>query len=422
MKLPTNCPIGSRGHHALYYYVTLASLYLFIWPRLKCTVMLIPRDVPYTRIKGITDSSKCESCVGDKSDSVNRFNDLGDRAVLVSELRRLRDQITALADSLDTYVVGGAGAAGLASGQLSQSNKSAGNEGLERGKEFDPLNTTRQSTAISSAEDTDGYVLARKPTSATNNDASMYGTAISSFNPSQLSDDWRSRKGSPTPDFPSVGVGKTELSRSMTPSNVHAPPVQDNASHQPRPNSVLSGVPVPPGPYAQPLSTSSSSTAPPYFTAPSDSSSSQFSNFSKDQTKPTPPAPFTGTVGQSQPLFAPGTNFSVGGDLNTHSSLQSATTISQPPMPPHPTALSDIGGALVACGPPTMGPYGRHAAPGRPGGNLVGPPAPPPPNRFMFSPSTYQPQQQQQQQQPDQVGSNRSARTFFKCSPILSTE
>ncbi|VDP94908.1 unnamed protein product [Echinostoma caproni] len=54
------------------------------------------------------------------------LSEVGDRAALVQALRRLRDQITSLADSLDTYALSNSASMGNAS--LQQQTLKSGSE------------------------------------------------------------------------------------------------------------------------------------------------------------------------------------------------------------------------------------------------------------------------------------------------------
>ncbi|TPP65278.1 hypothetical protein FGIG_06192, partial [Fasciola gigantica] len=64
-------------------------------------------------VKGSSESTKLN---GDKSESDQCLFEVGDRAALVQALRRLRDQITSLADSLDVYAVSNTISTGAATG------------------------------------------------------------------------------------------------------------------------------------------------------------------------------------------------------------------------------------------------------------------------------------------------------------------
>ncbi|KAF8564133.1 hypothetical protein P879_09291, partial [Paragonimus westermani] len=325
--------------------------------------------------KGITDCSKVDSYVGNKIDPEIRPSDLGDRPTLVRELRRLRDHITALVDSLDTYsssgndMVCGAGAAGFSPNHIPQSNK----QRLDRNKEFDPLNANRQQSTAQLSEEIESSALSRQP--GFPEDVSLNAPADR---------DSFSITGGIAADRGPTNVPSSGEIRSLTPATLPTSPQGETAAQVSRPHSVLgSGLPPPAG-LSQVPSIPLSNVQPPFYTAPRETPA-QYFNFPNDPAKSfPPPVSATSTIPQSQPAVP----------LPTH---QSSGDRSQVPFgPPSSTGPSLIpsqlgtqmthGASMPASGPPTMGPYGRHvnATSGRPNGAMM---TPPPPIGSLFAPS-----------------------------------
>ncbi|GAA52344.1 protein TFG [Clonorchis sinensis] len=225
-------------------------------------------------VKGGTENSRLDSCVGDKSDWDNRQFDIQDRSSLVLELRRLRDHITALADSVDSIVVSGAGTGGVGIGVGLRSQTGVlGTEHLERHKEFDPLGASQKKPVFGSDEHNASQ--ARQSVLHENGgDGLLKSTAPSQDVPP--TDPWTGQKPLSTmADFPTVGVSQAESG--------HFQPEMSSVLGQ-RPKSVTNEV-VSSSTLSQPPGVT-----PPYYTAPREPPS-QFVAYQKDQTKPSPPLP-----------------------------------------------------------------------------------------------------------------------------------
>ncbi|KAF5405328.1 hypothetical protein PHET_01063 [Paragonimus heterotremus] len=318
-------------------------------------------------VKGITDCSKIDSYVGDKSDHETRLSDLGDRLTLVRELRRLRDHITALVDSLDTYsssandTVCGAGAAGFSCNHTPQFNK----QRLDRNKEFDPLSASRQQTTTQLSEEIESSALSHQP--GFPEDGSLTAPADR---------DSFSVTGGVATDRGPTNVTSSDGIRSLTPATLPTSLQSETAAQVSRPHSVLgSGLPPPAG-LSQVPSIPPSSVQPPFYTAPRETPS-QYFNFSNDPTKSFPPHISTAsTVPQSQSSAPP--------PMHQSSGDRSQVPLGPPPasgpsvVPPQLGTQMTHGASMPASGPPTMGPYGRHmnVPSGRPNGAMMTPPTP----------------------------------------------
>ncbi|OON15641.1 hypothetical protein X801_08552, partial [Opisthorchis viverrini] len=327
-------------------------------------------------VKGGTENSRLDSCVGDKSDWDNRQFDIQDRSSLVLELRRLRDHITALADSVDSIVVSGAGT-GIGAGLRSQTGV-LGTEHLERHKEFDPLGASQKKPVFGSDEHN-----ASQPRQSVLHENGGDGL-LKSTAPSQdvpPTDPWTGQKPLSTmADFPTVGVSQAECGRSSTPASLpgHFQPEMSSVLGQ-RPKSVTNEV-VSSSTLSQPPGVT-----PPYYTAPREPPS-QFVAYQKDQTKSSPPLPPSAQQMQQQyPVQSVPSMLSTSSDS---SQVPLAPPTSQPLLPPPPGAPVSQSPSVPASGPPTMGPYGRpmNAGMSRPGGLVLNPP----PASALFTPSAQQ--------------------------------
>ncbi|TGZ56424.1 hypothetical protein CRM22_010150 [Opisthorchis felineus] len=330
-------------------------------------------------VKGGTENSRLDSCVGDKSDWDNRQFDIQDRSSLVLELRRLRDHITALADSVDSIVVSGAGtsAVGIGAGLRSQSGVLSA-EHLERHKEFDPLGASQKKPVFGSDE-YDASQPRQSVLHENGGDGLLKSTAPSQDVPP--TDPWTGQKPLSTmADFPTVGVSQAESGRSSMPASLagHFQPEMSSVFGQ-RPKSVTNEVvssstlPQPPG------------VTPPYYTAPREPPS-QFVAYQKDQTKPSPPLP--PSVQQMQQQYPVQSVPSMVSTSSDSSQVPLAPPTSQPLLPPPPGAPVSQSPSVPASGPPTMGPYGRpmNAGMSRSGGSVLNPP----PASALFTPSAHQ--------------------------------
>ncbi|KAF7258124.1 hypothetical protein EG68_04172 [Paragonimus skrjabini miyazakii] len=315
-------------------------------------------------VKGITDCSKIDSYVGDRSDNETRLSDLGDRPTLVRELRRLRDHITALVDSLDTYgssandTVCGAGAAGFSSNHIPQFNK----QRLDRNKEFDPLSASRQQTTAQLSEETESCALSHQP--GFPEDGSLNAPADR---------DSFSVTGGVATDHGPTNVISSDGIRSLTPATL--PTSQgETAAQVSRPHSVLGSGPPPPAGLSQVPSIPPSSVQPPFYTAPRETPS-QYFNFSNDPTKSFAPHMSTASMVPQSSVPPP---------MHQSSGDRSQVPLGPPPatgpsvVPPQLGTQMTHGASMPASGPPTMGPYGRHinVTSGRPNGAMMTPPTP----------------------------------------------
>ncbi|CAL8088450.1 unnamed protein product [Calicophoron daubneyi] len=328
-------------------------------------------------VKDTLESSKLGSAVGDKADLENRLSELGDRAALVTELRRIRDQITALVDSVDLFALTGnpstcpAGAAGYVSPGNHQPVRSNGVDRLERSKEFDPLNNQRPVSHPGSEVDNPALPPRSFPAdnrSEVDVNEHLPDSVQGSMN---APDGWKSQSSISTgPELaPSTKIDDNH--RPLTPAGSQGQPTAEmsNSSTAPqRPHSVT------------PVQQQQPNIPPPYHTAPRDQPS-QFNPYQQqfgDQAKSYPQMPPKIQPGVSQPA-----------DLGPVPTMPSGA--SRPLLPPQPGMQAMHRPSSPANGPPNMGPYSRHvpSAVGRSPGMI---PTPPPANIFapMMPPSSEQ--------------------------------